>query len=76
MSIKEKDQFNEEQISKKNLTKAIQNLLLNVGDKEIKKEEVEAFLSIYTYNIHDHTKAKDISKAIFEFIYMHINIYM
>lgn len=66
MKINNEDEFKNKQISKQQLTKAIENLFLNVGDKEVKKDEVESFLSIFSYNNHDHTEAAQISKSIYE----------
>ncbi|KAL4473602.1 hypothetical protein ABPG74_022466 [Tetrahymena malaccensis] len=66
MKINNVEEFKTKQISKQSLTKAIENLFLNVGDKEVKKDEVESFLSIFSYNNHDHTEAAKISRAIYE----------
>ena len=66
MKITDKSEFSKQHISKQRLTKAIENLFLNVGDKDVKKDEVESFLSIFSYNNHNTIQAADISKAIYE----------
>lgn len=54
MKLNNQEEFAKKQVSKATLTKAIENLFLNVGDKEVAKDEVESFLSIFSYNAHDH----------------------
>ena len=40
MKIKDINELKTKQISKKELTKAIENLFLNVGENDVKKEEI------------------------------------
>lgn len=41
---------------------------MNIGDNnnEVKKDELECFLSILNYNKHEFTKVSDISKYLYE----------
>lgn len=48
------------------MTKFIENIFLNVGEKDVKKFEVESFLSVFNYNSHSCTLANEISKTIYE----------
>lgn len=59
------DQIIGQQISKKELTKFIQNIFLSVGEKDVKKKEIENFLSLFTYNKHEHTPMENVAPTIY-----------
>lgn len=41
-------------------------MFIHVGEKDVKKQEVENFLSAFQYNKHGYTKFNDIPKVIYQ----------
>lgn len=54
------------EVNKTDLTKCINGLFENVGEKDIRNDEVEGFLSIFNFNNHHYTKAGDLGHIVYE----------
>lgn len=63
------EEFEQVNLSQKNLVQIFGGLFSNIDDKRITKKDLESFLSVLNYNEYGYTKAKTISDIIYKLFY-------
>lgn len=66
------EEFEQVNLSQKNLVQIFGGFFSNIDDKRITKKDLESFLSVLNYNEYGFTKAKTISDIIYKYIFFHL----